>query len=259
MESSLSIDQLLERWRSPELHGATTTLEKLCGHPPEELDEIKEKLRAVASMMSFLGLTQEPAATRGVVRLGTASTEQPDANRETVTDLVSGRSPLRGSRYEVIRHLARGGLGEVFVAQDNELGREVALKEIQDRFAGDAGSRLRFVREAEFTGRLEHPGIVPVYSLGRRDDGQPYYATRLIIGRLKEAAESLREAISRLELPVDEASGNPVFRFCGVGDESCQPSFTDSPTFASPHTLRPGAHVFGLFFGRRRRHLKICR
>jgi serine/threonine-protein kinase len=65
----------------------------------------------------------------------------------------------------------------------------VAFKEIQPQLAGDTHSRQRFVREARVTGRLEHPGIVPVYGLGCRPNGQPFYAMRFIQGdSLKEAA-----------------------------------------------------------------------
>src|SRR5262249_34839101 len=94
-------------------------------------------------------------------------------------------------RYRVVRAHARGGLGEVFVAVDGELNREVALKEIQGRHADDLVSRARFVVEAEVTGGLEHPGIVPVYGLGEDADGRPYYAMRFVRG------ESLKEAINR--------------------------------------------------------------
>src|SRR4051812_32967845 len=90
----------------------------------------------------------------------------------------STKLPRARGRYVPIRAHARGGLGEVFVARDQELGRDVALKAIQDRHADDPSNRARFVREAEITGNLEHPGIVPVYGLGRSPDGRPYYAMR---------------------------------------------------------------------------------
>src|SRR5262249_11413654 len=86
---------------------------------------------------------------------------------------------------------AQGGLGAVFVALDSELHREVALKEILDRHADDPASRQRFILEAEVTGGLEHPGIVPVYGLGTYADGRPFYAMRFIKG------DSLKEAIER--------------------------------------------------------------
>jgi WD40 repeat protein/tRNA A-37 threonylcarbamoyl transferase component Bud32 len=93
-------------------------------------------------------------------------------------------------RFKQLRPHAKGGLGIVYVAHDSELTREVALKEIQERHADDLGSRARFVREAEITGALEHPGIVPVYGLGTYGDGRPYYAMRFIRG------DSLKDVIA---------------------------------------------------------------
>ena len=95
-----------------------------------------------------------------------------------------------GQRFRILRPHARGGLGAVFVALDEELHREVALKQILDHHADDPTSRTRFVLEAEITGGLEHPGIVPVYGLGTYGDGRPYYAMRFVRG------DSLKEAIA---------------------------------------------------------------
>ena len=76
------------------------------------------------------------------------------------------------------------------MALDSELNREVALKQILGHHADDPTSRQRFLIEAEITGGLEHPGIVPVYGLGSYGDGRPYYAMRFIKGdSLKEAIE----------------------------------------------------------------------
>ncbi|MCA9122823.1 MAG: protein kinase, partial [Planctomycetales bacterium] len=98
-------------------------------------------------------------------------------------------------RFRVIRPHAKGGLGEVLVARDTELNREVALKQIQTQLAHDTDSRSRFVLEAEITGGLEHPGIVPVYGLGQYADGRPFYAMRFIQG------DSLKEALDRFYRP----------------------------------------------------------
>jgi WD40 repeat protein len=104
----------------------------------------------------------------------------------------SASVPTGPSRYHPFRLLGRGGLGEVFLARDRELGREIALKEIQACHSGSAESRERFLLEAEVTGRLEHPGVVPVYGLGSYPDGRPFYAMRVIRG------DSLQQAIDRL-------------------------------------------------------------
>jgi serine/threonine protein kinase len=95
------------------------------------------------------------------------------------------------SRFVILRPHAKGGLGEVFVARDEELHREVALKEIQSQYSHDPVSRGRFLLEAEITGNLEHPSIVPVYGFGTYADGRPYFAMRFIRG------ESLKEALRR--------------------------------------------------------------
>lgn len=102
-----------------------------------------------------------------------------------------GVASAQGQRFRVLRPHAKGGLGAVFIAMDQELHREVALKQILDDHADDQGSRARFLIEAEITGGLEHPGIAPVYGLGTYADGRPYYAMRFIRG------DSLKETIER--------------------------------------------------------------
>ena len=91
-------------------------------------------------------------------------------------------------RYRILHRHASGGLGDVYLAHDLELDRDVALKQIQTRHSGNPNSRVRFVLEAEVTGRLEHPSIVPVYGLGEYSDGRPYYAMRFIRGKSMKAA-----------------------------------------------------------------------
>lgn len=95
------------------------------------------------------------------------------------------------SRYRILRPFAEGGLGQVSIALDEELNREVAFKEIKLRHVRNTNARSRFVVEAEVTGGLEHPGIVPVYGFGEFDDGRPYYAMRFIRG------ETLLDALLR--------------------------------------------------------------
>jgi len=104
----------------------------------------------------------------------------------------SGGGSSTGSRFEIVRPHAAGGLGQVSVAIDHELHREVALKEIRPCYADHPESRARFLLEAEITGGLEHPGVVPVYGMGTCNDGRPYYAMRFIRG------ESLQQAIEEL-------------------------------------------------------------
>lgn len=138
------------------------------------------------------------------------------AGAREVTAVPSGRTrkkkPVQGTptRFKVLRDHAKGGLGKVSVALDQELNREVALKEILSQYSDDTYARERFVLEAEITGGLEHPGIVPVYGLGQSDDGCPYYAMRFIKG------DSLKQAIDEFHRKHDSAKVNSSERLLAL-------------------------------------------
>src|SRR5207244_13493506 len=92
--------------------------------------------------------------------------------------------PEPGQRYTLTRLHATGGIGRVWLAHDSDLGREVALKELRPERAENPRFSARFLHEAQITGQLEHPGIVPVYELTQRaEDRQPFYTMRFIKGR----------------------------------------------------------------------------
>jgi tRNA A-37 threonylcarbamoyl transferase component Bud32 len=96
----------------------------------------------------------------------------------------------RWGRYTLNRLQAEGGLGQVWVAQDGDLEREVALKALRPQHADDPRARQRFLREAQLAGQLEHPNIVPVYELSRHpESGQLFYTMRFVRGK------TLREAV----------------------------------------------------------------
>lgn len=84
------------------------------------------------------------------------------------------------ARYRPISFHARGGMGEVWLAEDVCVGRKVALKTLRpERYSQEA----RFVIEAQITGQLEHPNIVPLHGLGTDDAGRPFYVMKFIKGR----------------------------------------------------------------------------
>jgi serine/threonine-protein kinase len=144
--------------------------------------------RSVRASLARAGGT-EVEQSLAMAGSGSGSTEQ-DGDAESTTTYAAGSRLDIDRRFRVLRPHARGGLGAVFVALDAELNREVALKQILECHAHDPRSRQRFLLEAEITGALEHPGIVPVYGLGTDAEGRPYYAMRFIRGdSLKEAAD----------------------------------------------------------------------
>jgi serine/threonine protein kinase/Flp pilus assembly protein TadD len=127
-------------------------------------------------------------------------------------DTTAGpRPPAGGPRYRILRPHARGGLGQVSVARDEQLRREVALKEIRPERGADPGVRQRFLAEAEITGQLQHPGVVPVYALEEGDDGRPHYAMRFVEGK------TLAEAIAKYHAaPTPLAFRDLLQRFVSV-------------------------------------------
>jgi serine/threonine protein kinase len=159
------LDSVLLRWNEEFEQGHDWPVDELCRECPE-LTEVAE--REIAKLKAMHWLLAPPAPPQ-------------DSTPLLVTE---------GLRYRPVRFHARGGLGEVYLAHDREVGRDVALKLIQARLAGQDDSRTRFLREAEITGRLEHPGIVPIYGIGEDAGKQPFYAMRFIRG------ESLREALA---------------------------------------------------------------
>jgi len=107
---------------------------------------------------------------------------------------------LSGTRYRLGERIGRGGMGVVFLAEDQTLGRRVALKVLNlPDAAGDFAARL--LREACVLARLEHPGIVPVHDAGTLPDGRVFYAMKYVEGsRLDEHARQLDSLPGRLRL-----------------------------------------------------------
>jgi serine/threonine protein kinase len=198
MEKSKRLDQILLEQNSLGEDTRALLVAMVEKHLELHGGDAEKSLAAVSSLGSVrdelrdLGDPQVDATLAGV-----------PAERECIDPLLSetiaaGTPSSDGQRFHILRPHAKGGLGEVSVAHDAELHREVALKEIQQRYAHDVNNRARFVMEAEITGSLEHPGIVPVYGLGQYADGRPFYAMRFIRGdSLQEATDVFHQAEQR--------------------------------------------------------------
>ena len=174
-----TLHELLDRWDEARERGEAVAPKELCRKHPELLAVFQELAGTLESLDSFLEAKAEAGAW-------------------------AAPSSLIGAvgRYRALGEgpVAKGGLGEIWLAQDEELWRQVALKYLQASCVGDADARRRFVLEAEITGRLEHPGIVPVYGLVHDGRGRPCYAMRFIHGHtLRDAIEQFhtRDALER--------------------------------------------------------------
>ncbi|MEQ8763471.1 MAG: tetratricopeptide repeat protein [Planctomycetota bacterium] len=142
--------------------------------------------------------------------------------------------PERLGDFRLLERLGGGGMGAVFLAEQESLGRQVALKVIRPELLYFSGARERFRREVEAVARLQHPGIVPVHSVGEQD-GIPYFVMERVEGRtLAEVLESLAgrdpseltgadlaEAVSLDSGEDSEARGSQGYVFSGTWVEAC--------------------------------------
>jgi serine/threonine protein kinase len=178
MSDETRLYELLERLATLRERGEAPAFEDLCTDCPELLDELRRRDAALRKFDAYLGTS------------GTSTEDWSPRDEHECPTPVPRLTPAV-SPYRPLRFHARGGIGEVFRARDERLKREVALKLIQAPQSRSPDRRLRFEREAEVTGRLEHPGIAPVYAFGECEDGRPYYAMRFIEG--KDLGQAIRE------------------------------------------------------------------
>jgi eukaryotic-like serine/threonine-protein kinase len=112
--------------------------------------------------------------------------------------MSEARKTVLDDRYDVVRPLGSGGMGEVYLARDRVLGRDVALKVLRKQYAGDDEFAERFKREAMSAASLSHPNIIQVYDRGETEEGASYIAMEYVPGG------TLKERISR-EGPLEAA------------------------------------------------------
>jgi serine/threonine protein kinase len=113
----------------------------------------------------------------------TVSAESPRCEESTGEDLEAG------TRYHVGAEIARGGMGAILRGIDKDIQREVAVKFLLN--AADKRQKARFVEEAQITGQLEHPNIVPIHQLGVHSDGRCFFSMKMVKGR--SLAEILKD------------------------------------------------------------------
>ena len=113
-------------------------------------------------------------------------------------------------KYVIQGELGRGGVGAVHKGHDQDLGRDVAMKFLHDKYKNEPTILQRFVEEAQIGGQLQHPGIVPVYDLGM-SDGKPYFTMKLVKGK------TLAQALAERESPATDRR-----RFLAIFEQICQ-------------------------------------
>ncbi len=193
-EQAAWLDQIIDHLESQSID-LQTVLENLGDPPRNEFTRTAKEATAAESEVETRGSTPpDTDATQSSHPTRLYPTGGDDHSFSLALDVLDSASQKRitadDERYEIQEILAEGGLGRVSIARDLQLCRDVALKQIKPEHSDNSISQRRFVFEAAVTGQLEHPGIVPVYSLGKDGAENPFYTMRLIEGK------SLRQAIA---------------------------------------------------------------
>jgi serine/threonine-protein kinase len=135
-----------------------------------------------------------PAALSTFATIEALVGDSPPADLSLIDEDASSVPKPRGERprYRMVARLGEGGMGEVYLAFDQDLRRQLALKTV--RAESDKPQIWRFLKEAQVLGQLGHPNIVPVYEMGLTEANKPYYTMPVVHG------QTLHQILSSLEL-----------------------------------------------------------
>jgi hypothetical protein len=156
-------------------------------------------------------------------------------------------------KYHVQDEIARGGMGVILRVLDRDLRRETAMKVMLGGLSGN--ERMRFVEEAQVTGQLEHPNIVPIHDLGVDEEGRPFFTMKLVRGRsLESVLNDLRAGspeAERAEPSGGAADGRDGGRETRRADQFHPQRIPESLRHARRHRHRHAAiHAAGAGAGR---------
>lgn len=144
--------------------------------------------------------------------------------------------PAQIGRYRIAGEVARGGVGAIYKARDEELGREVALKVLLRDHRSHPEMLQRFLEEAQIGAQLQHPGLVPVHELGLFGDKRPYFAMKLVKGK------TLGRLLAERKEPSEER-----LRFLGIFEQICQPLAYSHARGVIHRDLKPSNVMVGAF------------
>jgi serine/threonine protein kinase/tetratricopeptide (TPR) repeat protein len=139
-------------------------------------------------------------------------------------------------RYQFSEEIGRGGMGSVHRVHDRWLDRDLAVKVLLEAHWGNPALAGRFLREARLCGRLQHPGVVPLYELGELPDGRPFFTMRLVQGQNLDHLLAQRSA-ALADLP----------RWLGVFLQVCQVMAYAHSKGVIHRDLKPGNIMVGAF------------
>ncbi len=151
------------------------------GRPPHRSELLAQNPDVVTELKAFFDNRERFASLPDRLRSHVATRVRPDGSSSVTRRAVFLQAGMQLGDYEILKEIARGGMGIVYRVRQLSLNREVALKTILARGASSPTVVRRFRIEAEAAALLDHPHIVPIYEVGETG-GQPYFTMKLIEG-----------------------------------------------------------------------------
>lgn len=176
---------------TPSAFHPESAVQTLIGDPSQDPHATFAEIQATAGSSSVArGWAPTKGATGG---------NWSDQNRETQPNATpqTHKAPRVEERYKLLDNFAHGGLGNIWLAEDTSIHRQIAFKELLPKALKNRSIVERFMEEAQITGQLEHPCIVPIYDVGYQDNGTPFYAMKLLKGGNMEQAIDAMHAMAR--------------------------------------------------------------
>ncbi|MFM7519808.1 MAG: protein kinase domain-containing protein [Planctomycetota bacterium] len=147
--------------------------------------------------------SRDPLETRGTSGSGDTANAQTDPGA-TRAPTVASDTMTTATRYTRFRHHRKGGMSILRIAHDEDLDRETVVKTLREEYQDGDAFRRQLLAEASITGKLDHPGIVPVYGVGHDWDGRPFYTMRRIDGEDLHSHVDRHHAASNTGMPAEQ-------------------------------------------------------
>ena len=170
------LEQLLDVWMADRDRGVTRTAIELCADSPELVEELSRRIQVVKKFEQLADIGQSET----LVSQGDVDTSH-STNAPAPLPLKNAPLPNSIGNFKPLEILGEGGMGAVFLAEDHQLGRRVAVKVMKQELAVNPDAKHRFLREARAMATIEHDNIMTIYSVGE-DAGTPYFVMPVLKG-----------------------------------------------------------------------------
>ena len=188
------LEQLLDAWMSDRDRGVMRTATELCTDSPELSDELSRRIQIMMKFEQLADVDQQDTRISQANIDTSHSTDVPESSPLRMQPL-----PAAIGGFRPLELLGEGGMGAVYLAEDHQLGRRVAVKVMKKELAADPDAKHRFLREARAMAAIEHDNIMTIYTVGE-DQGTPFLVMPVLKGETLEDRLRRENRLSNAEI-----------------------------------------------------------